>query len=70
MAPADCASVPPVAENASGFRKASIRPICGSASTGFRFGSKRSTVSFSIEWPKRYTTWANSSTIAGSIVES
>ena len=30
-------------------------------------GSVRSTLSISIEWPKRYTAWANSARIAGLI---
>ena len=54
---------PPNTSNASGFRKAAIKP-CGSA-----FMSKpiRSTDSFNMEWPKRYTTWANSATMEGSM---
>ncbi|MNF74404.1 hypothetical protein D3C84_564340 [compost metagenome] len=52
--------------NASGLRKASISPM----ELSLKFGSKRSTVSVSIEWPKRYTTWANSATIAGLILVS
>ncbi|MNG31422.1 hypothetical protein D3C84_1172140 [compost metagenome] len=61
----------PLAANASGLRKASISPSCwvGSAvpPITLKSTSKRSTVSVSIEWPKRYTVWANSATIDGSI---
>ncbi|MNE48240.1 hypothetical protein D3C80_1426900 [compost metagenome] len=72
IAPAASSAVAPLPANASGLRKAAIRPSCwsglsGSADTGLNDGSKRSTVSVSIEWPKRYTTWANSARMAGLI---
>ena len=49
--------------NSTGLRKASIRPM----SLDCMSKLNRSTVSLSMEWPKRYTTWANSATMAASI---
>ncbi|MCY1290903.1 hypothetical protein D9M68_710610 [compost metagenome] len=66
MAPAAASASAPLSANASGLRKAAIKPI----SLLTKFGSRRSMVSVSIEWPKRYTTWANSATIDGSMVAS
>ncbi|MDT4885136.1 hypothetical protein FQZ97_1213450 [compost metagenome] len=57
----------PLSLNASGFRKASIRSMLPAS---LKSVSSRSTVSVSMEWPKRYTTWANSATIAGLIAVS
>ena len=54
---------PPSVSNARGLRKAAINP-CGSSVI---LKSSRSTDSFSIECPKRYTTCANSATMEGSI---
>ncbi|MCY1284044.1 hypothetical protein D9M70_329370 [compost metagenome] len=65
MAPAACSGVSvPFWSNSSGLRNASIRPI----SLETKFGLRRSMVSSSIEWPRRYTAWANSATMAGSMV--
>jgi hypothetical protein len=65
MLPMASASVSvPFMVNSTGFRKAWIRPMSLDASVG----SRRATVSVSIEWPKRYTTLANSSTMAGLMV--
>ncbi|MNR22250.1 hypothetical protein D3C85_1391930 [compost metagenome] len=61
MAPA-AASASSALPNSTGLRKAWIKPM----SPLCMLMSRRSTVSFSMEWPKRYTTWANSATIAGS----
>ncbi|MNN48819.1 hypothetical protein D3C81_1633180 [compost metagenome] len=71
MAPAASSGLVPLAAKASGLRKAAIRPICSSGSCGLALTTlkslvKRSTVSVSIEWPKRYTVWANSATIEAS----
>ncbi|MNZ44331.1 hypothetical protein D3C78_619610 [compost metagenome] len=66
MAPAASSALSPPSAKASGLRKASIRPI----SLDTKLGSRRSTVSVSIEWPKRYTVCANSARIAGLMVAS
>ncbi|MNX70978.1 hypothetical protein BSF40_50270 [Pseudomonas sp. ACN5] len=54
IAPAASSAVAPLPANASGLRKAAIRPSCesglfGSVSSGLNAGSKRSTVSVNIE---------------------
>ncbi|MDT4852246.1 hypothetical protein FQZ97_864700 [compost metagenome] len=66
MAPAAWSGVRPLLANSRGLRKAAIKPI----SLLLKFSSRRSMVSVSMEWPKRYTTWANSATIAGLIAVS
>ncbi|MCY1496690.1 hypothetical protein D9M68_306310 [compost metagenome] len=66
MAPAACSGVRPLLANSSGLRKAATRPISLLA----KLESRRSISSVSMEWPKRYTVWANSATMDGSMVPS
>ncbi len=64
MAPTAWSAVRPPSLKATGLRNASNRSMLFSVTSS---AAVRATSSLSMEWPKRYTVWANSAEMAGLI---